>query len=108
MELWCVCVDVWSVGGVCVGGGGAVCVEWGGGCEGFVHHFTKYGTAEHMERPAGQDTDSEEKVWSCCCCCFVCVSGGGGGGSVCRCVCVCVCVCACLSVCLSVLEIDVE
>ena len=53
-----------------------------------VHHFTKYGTAEHMERPAGHDTDSEEEVWSC----------------VCMCVRVCVCVCACVRACVRVSE----
>ncbi|XP_076446962.1 gamma-aminobutyric acid receptor alpha-like [Babylonia areolata] len=26
-----------------------------------VHHFTKYGTAEPLERPAGQDTDTDEE-----------------------------------------------
>ena len=79
MELCCVCVcvDVGGGGGV---RGGCVCV-WG------VHHFTKYGTAEHMERPAGQDTDSEEKVWSCAVSLCVCMSG------VWVCVFVCVCVC---------------
>ena len=53
-----------------------------------VHHFTKYGTAEHMERPAGRDTDSDEEVWSCGVSVWMCGVWGvcvwvGGGGAVC-------------------------